>query len=160
MTAYNNGQPGTASMYANRSIDLHNTFSMGDVVLLRWRLSSDAYVTSWGWAVDNLVVTSSGPTGIGDTPSRVTLNQNYPNPFNPSTTIIFNLPHSGATSLVVYDVRGRLVRTLIDGVLQEGPQNLEWDGRNNSGQRVASGVYMYRLTFGNIVQQKKMILLK
>jgi hypothetical protein len=160
LTAYNGGQPGTASMYANRSIDLHNTFSMGEVVLLRWRLSSDGYVTSWGWAVDNIVVTSSGPTGIGDTPRVVTLNQNYPNPFNPSTTIAFNLPHSGATSLVVYDVRGRLVRTLIDGVLQVGPQNLEWDGRNNAGQRVATGVYMYRLTFGNIVQQKKMVLLK
>jgi hypothetical protein len=160
LTAYNGSQPGTASMYANRSIDLHNTFSMGEVVLLRWRLSSDGYVTSWGWAVDNIVVTSSGPTGVGDTPRKVALNQNYPNPFNPTTTITFNLPHSGATSLVVYDVRGRLVRTLIDGVLQAGPQNLEWDGRNNSGQRVASGVYLYRLTFGNNVQQKKMVLLK
>ena len=160
LTAYNDGQPGTASIYENRSIDLRNTFSMGEVVLLRWRLSSDGFVTGWGWAVDNIVVTSSGPTGVGDTPRVLTLNQNYPNPFNPSTTITFNLPHSGATSLIVYDVRGRLVRTLIDGGLQAGPQNLEWDGRNNAGQQVASGVYMYRLTFGNIVQQKKMVLLK
>jgi hypothetical protein len=160
LITYNNTQPGTASMYANRTIDLRDTFAMGEVVLLRWRLSSDGAVTGWGWAVDNIVITSSGPTGVGDTPSAVTLNQNYPNPFNPSTTIAFNLPHSGATSLKIYDVRGRLVRTLIDGVQQAGLQNQDWDGRNNAGQQVASGVYMYRLTFGNIVQQKKMILLK
>jgi hypothetical protein len=160
LTAYNGGSPGNASMYANRSIDLHDTFSMGDVVLLRWRLSSDAYLNSWGWAVDNILVTSSGPTGIGDTPRAVTLNQNYPNPFNPSTTIAFHLPNSGPASLVVYDVRGRRVRTLVDGVLPAGPQSVEWDGRNNNGHRVASGVYMYRLTFGDFVQQKKMLLLK
>jgi hypothetical protein len=160
LAAYNGGQPGNSTMYENRSIDLHNTFSMGEVVLLRWRLSSDAFVTSWGWAVDNIVVTYSGATGVGDTPGMVTLNQNYPNPFNPSTTIPFYLPQSGATSLIVYDVRGRLVRTLIDDVLPAGPRNLEWDGRNNQGQRVASGVYLYRLTFGDFVQTKKMTLLK
>jgi hypothetical protein len=160
LTAYNGGQPGTASMYENRSIDLHNTFAMGEVVLLRWRLSSDAFVTGWGWAVDNIVVTSSGPTGIGDTPRAVTLNQNYPNPFNPSTTIAFDLPHSGATSLKIYDVRGRLVRTLIDEVRQAGPNKRVWDGRNTAGQRVASGVYLYRLIFGDFVQTKKMTLLK
>jgi hypothetical protein len=160
LTAYNGGQPGADSMYVNRSIDLHNTFSMGDVVLLRWRLFSDAFVTGWGWAVDNIAVTSSGPTGIDDTPPAVTLNRNYPNPFNPSTTIAFHLPHSGATSLKVYDVRGRLVRTLINEVRQAGQHHQEWDGRNNQGQRVASGVYMYRLVFGNVVQTRKMTLLK
>jgi hypothetical protein len=160
LTAYNGSQPGNSTMYANRSIDLHDTFAMGEVVLLRWRLASDGFVTSWGWAVDNIVVTSSGPTGIEDTPRAVTLNQNYPNPFNPSTTIAFDLPHSGATSLKVYDVRGRLVRTLIDEVRPAGSNKLEWDGRNNAGQRVASGVYMYRLIVGDIVQTKKMTLLK
>jgi hypothetical protein len=160
LTAYNGGLPGTASMFETRSIDLHNTFDMGEVVLLRWRLSADTYVTGWGWIVDNIVVTSSGPTGIDDTPRAATLNQNYPNPFNPSTTIAFDLPHSGAASLKIYDVRGRLVRTLINEVRQAGPHKQVWDGRNNTGQRVASGVYMYRLVFGDFVKTKKMTLLK
>jgi hypothetical protein len=160
--AYNGSQPGSGSMYVNRSIDLHNTFAMGEVVLLRWRLSSDGNVTSWGWAIDNIVVTASGPTGIGDTPAppAVTLNQNYPNPFNPATTIRFDLPRSGVTALKVYDVSGRLVRTLIDGSRPRGSQTQDWDGTDNKGQRVASGVYFYRLTFGDIVQQRKMVLLK
>jgi len=162
LTAYNGSQPGTATMYVTRNIDLTDTFAIGEIVLLRWRLSADGFVTGWGWAVDNIVVTGSGATAVGDTPPArtVTLGQNYPNPFNPVTTIRFSLPRSGDATLNVYDVTGRLVRTLIDGPRQAGIQTEDWNGTDNAGQPVASGVYFYRLTFGNFVQNKKMTLLK
>ena len=161
-TAYNASDPGTESMYVTRVIDLHNTFSMGEIVLLRWRLFADAFVTGWGWVVDDINIVSTGPTAAGDIPQarEAVLGQNYPNPFNPTTTIKFSLPRGGHTTLKVYDVSGRLVRTLVDGPRQAGAQTMDWDGTDNAGQRVASGVYFYRLTFGSFVQNKKMTLLK
>lgn len=77
---------------------------------------------------------------------RMSLHQNYPNPFNPGTTIRYTLPRAERVQLRVYDVHGRLVRTLRDGSEPAGDRRVEWDGRDRSGQPVASGVYLYRLT--------------
>lgn len=78
-------------------------------------------------------------------PDRVTLSQNYPNPFNPSTTIHFDLPVAQRVVLTVYDVLGRAVTTLFDGVLSAGPHEVTWDARNAVGAAVPSGTYLYRL---------------
>jgi hypothetical protein len=88
------------------------------------------------------------------------LEQNNPNPFNPSTTIRFTVPEPGHVALHVYDANGQLVRTLIDGVRVDGTHDATWDGRDNSGAAVGSGVYFYRLTAGKFSESKKMVLLK
>lgn len=111
------------------------------------------------------------PTGIGGSirPAfRGKLDQNYPNPFNPSTTIGFELPGTlypeGASvvnvHLAVYDVSGRLVKTLLSGDLTPGPHKVVWDGTNNGGRHVSSGIYFYRITSGNWSNTKKMVLIR
>ena len=88
------------------------------------------------------------------------LGANYPNPFNPRTTIPFTLEREGWVRLRVYDLLGRPVRTLWDGLLPAGAQRLEWDGRNAAGQAVASGVYFYRLEAGGQVHSRKLLKLE
>ena len=85
----------------------------------------------------------------------------YPNPFNPQTTIAFELPNEQAASLRVYDVSGRLVRVLVDGeVVAQGRHEAIWNGRDDTGRRVASGTYFYRLEAGAYTETKRMVLVK
>ena len=104
------------------------------------------------------------PTGAGDPASapHSALAQNAPNPFNPQTVIRYTIADTGPVQLEVYDVSGSLVRVLVDGVRESRatPYNVTWDGRDESGETVASGVYFYRLIAPGIVQTKKMVLLK
>jgi hypothetical protein len=86
--------------------------------------------------------------------------QNEPNPFNPTTTISFVLPSAQQANLAIYDANGKLVRTLVDGVRGFGSHHVEWDGTDNVGNKVGSGVYFYRLTAGKFQQSRKMVLLK
>ena len=80
-------------------------------------------------------------------PLRFELAQNFPNPFDPITTIRFGLPEKSPVSLVVYSVTGReIVRLLADTERRAGYHTVVWDGRDNSGLRVATGVYLYELT--------------
>jgi hypothetical protein len=88
------------------------------------------------------------------------LAQNYPNPFNPSTTISFSLARDARAELSIYDVRGARVRTLVDARRERGIHRIQWDGRNQAGEPVASGVYFYRLKAGAFSSTKKMVLLK
>jgi hypothetical protein len=83
-----------------------------------------------------------------------------PNPFNACATIQYTLEKGGATEIIVYDVNGRLVRTLVSGYAPAGVHEVIWDGRNDSGNRVASGLYLYRLRTGDVVETRKMILLR
>jgi hypothetical protein len=93
-------------------------------------------------------------------PEKAALDQNYPNPFNPSTVIGFDLPKPSLVSLDIIDVLGRKVTTLINEHLTAGSKRVQWDGRDNTGAEVASGVYFYRLQIGDHVEVKKMVLLK
>ncbi len=93
-------------------------------------------------------------------PAYYELSQNYPNPFNPTTIIKFVIPKAQKISLTVYDILGRNVKTLINDFTQAGKYTVSWDGTNNKGERVASGVYMYRLVAEDFVQTKKMVLLR
>jgi M6 family metalloprotease-like protein len=88
------------------------------------------------------------------------LSQNFPNPFNPTTTIAFYLPDRVMVRLEVFDVAGRVVTRLGDGIFDAGPHNLTWNGTDANGTQVSSGMYVYRLTVGNRTISKKMILLK
>jgi len=88
------------------------------------------------------------------------LEQNSPNPFNPQTAIRFSLDSKQSVTLAVYDVNGRLVRMLVSGVKEVGTHSVTWDGRDNAGSTVSSGVYFYRLDAGKFSSTKKMVMLK
>jgi FlgD Ig-like domain len=90
----------------------------------------------------------------------VALGQNTPNPFNPSTTISFTLPSREQVTVSVYDANGRLVRTLLNESRDFGTHSVTWDGRDDAGSTVGSGVYFYRLTAGKYSESKKMVMLK
>ena len=96
----------------------------------------------------------------GTMPAVLRLHPNFPNPFNPMTTIRFDLPSAGLVRLSVYDVAGRLVRTLVDGDLPAGSQEAVWNGRDSSGRGVGSGSYLARLEFGGQVQTVRMGLVR
>jgi len=93
-------------------------------------------------------------------PSKFALSQNAPNPFNPSTTINFSLPQAGEASLVIYGPTGQVVRTLVNNVVDAGQHTVVWDGTDNSGRPVASGVYIYRLVSGDNVANNRMVLVR
>ncbi|MGB8657129.1 MAG: SBBP repeat-containing protein [Candidatus Zixiibacteriota bacterium] len=99
-------------------------------------------------------------TGSRQKPSEFALSQNYPNPFNPTTKIEFTLSKSGFVTLQIYDVMGRKVRTLVAENLPSGYKSVIWDGKNDAGKDVASGVYFYQLKVGDFSEPKKMVLLK
>jgi len=90
----------------------------------------------------------------------MSLGQNVPNPFNPSTSISFVVPVASPAVLAVFDVTGALVRGLVDEVIPVGRRTVLWDGTNDSGERVSSGTYFYRLTVGKRSITRKMLLLK
>ncbi len=96
-------------------------------------------------------------------PLRFKLTQNYPNPFNPTTTIKVGIPQSSANQVVnlkIFDVLGKEVTTLFNGTLQPGYHTFEWDGTNQNGQPVSSGIYFYQLQAGKTALMHKMILLR
>jgi photosystem II stability/assembly factor-like uncharacterized protein len=92
-------------------------------------------------------------------PGRIALDA-YPNPFNPSTTIRYSVPRAMPVRLVIYDVTGRLVRRLVDGIQDAGDRRVTWDGRDEHGSTVGSGVYVYRLDAGGTRVTRKVNLLK
>jgi hypothetical protein len=93
-------------------------------------------------------------------PTQFELSQNYPNPFNPTTNITYALPQNSYVSIKVYDMLGREVKTLVNTEMLAGNHNVDWNGENNLGFKVSSGTYIYRITAGNFVAVKKMILIK
>jgi N-acetylmuramoyl-L-alanine amidase/methionine-rich copper-binding protein CopC len=96
----------------------------------------------------------------GAVPRTFTLYQNYPNPFNPSTNIDYVVAKQGYVELVVFDLLGRRIRTLVAAEQQAGQHHVLWDGTNDRGETVASGVYLYQLRAGSSVMTKRMLLLK
>jgi hypothetical protein len=99
-------------------------------------------------------------SAAGDVPLRYALEANHPNPFNPATTIAYDLAASGKSRLVVYAVNGARIRELVDRNQRAGHYTVTWDGRDENGGAVASGVYFYRLTSGPFSATRKMVLLK
>jgi hypothetical protein len=118
--------------------------------LLRFNLGNYGGTIVW---LDNIRVIDVNLTGLEDgkplvtdgAPSKSLLSQNYPNPFNPGTTIQYRLPEEGAVSLVLYNPRGQAVRTLVQENQKPGDHSVQWNGENEAGLRVPSGVYVYRL---------------
>ncbi len=104
------------------------------------------------------------PTGVDDPskiiPDRFVLHQNYPNPFNPTTTITYSLPRSADVQIDIYNILGRRVIKLVDEFQKAGNHSIQWNGRDNHGNEAASGIYFYRISAGDKVRSRKMLLLK
>ena len=88
------------------------------------------------------------------------LYENFPNPFNPETTIHYSLHENEYAKLVIYNSLGQVVRTLVDEPVTAGIHTVQWNGVNESGQKVSSGVYFYRLTAGSFAKTKRMMLVE
>jgi hypothetical protein len=113
---------------------------------------------------DFMVVTYEEVTAIdpaiNQKPEDYWLSQNYPNPFNPTTSIDFNLPSSQEVKLIIYDLNGRTVRTLLNEKQGAGLHSVVWDSRDDAGNTMPSGVYFYQLTTGSYSTSKKLMLIK
>ena len=93
-------------------------------------------------------------------PSKFILYKNHPNPFNPTTTIRYDLPKNELVNISVYDMKGRMVKTLVNGSQNTGHNSVKWNGTNDKNEQVAAGLYIYTLQVGEFRQTKKMVLLK
>lgn len=113
-------------------------------------------VKVWNYAT----VLGIEPVGEPGIPSKVELFQNFPNPFNPATEIQFQVNKSQKVNLTVFDMLGRKVKTLVDKDVSAGKYKVTWNGINEAGQRVASGIYFYRLQTQDFEQARKMLLMK
>lgn len=104
----------------------------------------------------SVAINESGPVA----PSEFVLSQNYPNPFNPTTTIEYKVANTGRVSLIVYDMLGRHIRTLVDGREQAGRMQTSWDGLDERGSPVAGGLYFCRMQAEEYSAVIKMVLVR
>ena len=95
-----------------------------------------------------------------ETPTGFSLGDNYPNPFNPTTTISFNVPEYSAVSIAVYNLMGEKIRTLVADSRAAGNYQINWDGTDNHGNAVSTGMYFYELKAGDFKQVKRMTFMK
>lgn len=107
-----------------------------------------------------VVSTSVDDVALGEPDKDRIVLRNFPNPFNPETNITFRLSESGRVTLYVYNIKGETVRKLSDSILAEGVHNIIWDGKDDRGNLLPSGVYTYRLTVNEGTFQGKMLLMK
>ncbi|MFN3135873.1 MAG: FlgD immunoglobulin-like domain containing protein, partial [Candidatus Kryptonium sp.] len=97
---------------------------------------------------------------VVDIPKKFELYQNYPNPFNPSTSISFDLPEDAFVTLKIYNIIGQEIRTIVNEFKNAGRYTVVWDGKDNDGKIMPSGIYFYRITAGNFSKTLKMVLAK
>ena len=88
------------------------------------------------------------------------MKNNYPNPFNPNTTLNFSLKQAGDVTLEIYNILGQKINTLVEGNLDAGHHSVVWNGKNDAGINVSSGVYFYKLTAANYSKSRQMTLIK
>lgn len=160
------GYTGESEGWIMAEFDLTPHVSNGDEVKFRFRFASTNSPMR-GWFIDNVVVYGSQqePSSIGDTyglnvPGKYALSQNFPNPFNPVTRINYQLPVKSHVTLNVFNANGQLVKTLINSEIKAGYHSIVWNGTNESGTKVPSGIYIYRIEINDFTQDKRCILLK
>ena len=126
----------------------------------------DGTIRGYPISLINKITFSGVPTSVKEEElmqnvlSSFALYQNYPNPFNPSTTIQYNVPKAGEVEARIFDIQGRLVRSLSKSYQQVGTHSLVWDSRGNSGTIVASGTYFCQVLFNGSALIKKLVLIK
>lgn len=112
------------------------------------------------WYLQVEVITTAVEETPNNVPQEFRLQQNYPNPFNPTTTIKYHLPKTSKIKLVVYNLLGQRVATLVDEQQPAGIYAVQWQGKADTGREVASGVYLYRLETEDFVRVKKLALMR
>jgi len=162
--------PGTTSQpFQLEQIDVTNeasgngTFLHGQFQVRFKNLAGVSAIANDDWFIDNVRLLDGVTTGIGDElleVLRFELMENYPNPFNPSTTIRYSLAQQGNVTLTVFNTLGQLIRTLVSNSQNAGSYEAVWNGLDDAGQQVGSGIYFYRLEADNFVQSRKMMFLK
>ena len=93
-------------------------------------------------------------------PTSYVIHQNYPNPFNPVTTLRYDLPEDALVNITIYDMMGRIVKTLINDQQTAGYRSTQWNATNDAGSPVSAGIYLYMIQAGEFRQTRKMVLLK
>ncbi len=149
-------------------VDLSSFGSAGGTsMMFRWHFGSDGSVQYPGPYIDDVVIwdATRAMTDVDDgipfaKPNTYALKQNRPNPFNPVTEIQFAIPEAGNVRLEVYNLQGQLVKTLVNEARSAGFWSATWDGTNNNGEQVSSGVYFYRIDCNDFGETRKMIILK
>jgi glycosidase len=164
------GIEGVTDGVAYIATDLYNGNATRQVVFNSGRASMTVNLQAYGSAVfvldtvahtlDLPLLTNVGRRSRETLPTAVTLYQNYPNPFNPSTQIRYELSSQGFVSLEVYDMLGRKVRSLVNRLQPSGAYVASWDGKNDSGVVLSSGVYFYRLVANSRNYTRKMLFLR
>jgi len=121
----------------------------------------DAVVSIQGSTIMNDQVAGAlNAVKIREIPSEFSLSQNYPNPFNPTTSIKYAISENARVTLTIYNILGQAVRTLVNAEQESGFYTVRWDGTNDFGGKVSSGIYIYRISAGNFTSTVKMNLLK
>ncbi|MDC0164793.1 tandem-95 repeat protein [bacterium] len=124
--------------------------------------ATDGVDTTFSSEIRTLILDARPVLSVGEAsiPEVFALHQNYPNPFNPTTTINYDIPESQIVSIMIYDVMGREVRTLINEFQELGYKAIRWDATDNLGRSVSAGMYIYTIQAGDFRQVRKMVLLK
>jgi len=143
------------------SINGYGTLTIGFALLggdnlSTLRVHADSAQAVW----EKLVALNVEEPPSPEKPDRYSLSANYPNPFNPSTQIIFQIKHTSNVQLEIYNNLGQKIRSLVNGLKESGRYQVQWDGRDETGRDVASGLYLYRLKTGEFEQTRKMLLLR
>jgi len=131
---------------------------------VRFILDADSWINRDGWYVDDVQISRDSPTtGVSDPaslPARIALS-NHPNPFGLETGIQYRLPATAPVNLAIYDVAGRLVRTLLDGEFEAaGAHEVAWNGRDDRGLPVATGVYFARIVAAGAQETRKLVFIR
>ena len=161
------------------ALGISNASSTQNCTFIRGLIRNSQYDTTWkamkrlsisgnsldGWnamiRADFVYLVSTGvEENVEELPSTYSLSQNYPNPFNPTTKIEYMVPKSGNVKIIIYDMLGRNIKTIINEVHNKGKYSVVWNGDDNSGRKVSSGIYLYRMETESFTSVKKLNLIK
>jgi hypothetical protein len=157
VAASGNNPDGETGSFGTLTFNVSDNFSDETVVSitrLRWNEGPEvedpaSMIVSYALAIDSELL-----------PDKFALYQNYPNPFNPVTTLRYDLPENGLVTIIIYDMLGRQVKTLINQTQNAGYKSVVWNATNDYGKPVSAGIYLYQIQAGEYMQTKKMVLLK
>ncbi len=163
-TIWSNNAEITDSSFSEQVFDISSIADEKETVYIRWTMgTTDGSWKFSGWNIDDVQIwglNADDTSAAGDLPNyKVGLN-NYPNPFNPMTEISFGIVRDGNAQINIYDVQGHLIKHLVNESLNSGLHSVTWNGQDEAGKQVGSGVYFARLVSGDQVTELKMVLLK
>jgi hypothetical protein len=157
---------GRSNIWMQKTVDLSGMLETNPEKLwLRFHFQSDNSIQSSGFYIDDIEIFQDLLVDFvegepASQPGKWDLAQNYPNPFNPSTSILYSLAEKAYVEMKIHDILGREIRTLFAGDQTAGSHRTEWDGLNDRGGRVPSGIYFYTLNAKGFRETRKLVMLK